>query len=288
MATSFKSSLVTCAVPAAPPLTTHILFDNNHLEPNSSPIDQFLERLHSINRLSPNPSQFDPLQGQLVLLGVIAAVESYLRTLLRKIISCDEASRHASYKRDISFGAAIHLHKDMMPEAILERVSFISKESILSSIKDCLGVKGHTPTDVESSIDEYVKVCHLRHCAVHRFGRLGASNAFALGIQDHYSLLEKPLILDYLSLQTAIAICTNLVKTINNFIFNELLSRIPDQCWQGNYAKDKKLFKPYYDIFADSVSSSGYTLDMKDLYIQLTEQRRRYLAGEAGRGIQAP
>lgn len=280
MAAPFKAQLVTCAVSTAPRLSTHLLFDNNHLEPKTSPIDQFLERLHSINRLSPNPANFDPLQGQLVLLGVIAAVESYLRTLLRKVIAVDELSQEASYKRDISFGAAVHLHRDMMPEAIMERVSFISKDSITGTIKDCLGIKGHSPSSLESSIDDYVKICHLRHCAVHRFGRLGASNALALGIQDHRELLEKPLLLDYLSLQTAISISTNLVKTINNFLFNEIISRLPDHSWQGSYTKDRKKFLLYYDIFADSISSVGPTADAKSLYAEFQLQRRSYLAGQ--------
>lgn len=280
MAAPFKAQLVTCSVSTAPRLSTHLLFDNNHLEPKTSPIDQFLERLHSINRLSPNPANFDPLQGQLVLLGVIAAVESYLRTLLRKVIAVDELSQEASYKRDISFGAAVHLHRDMMPEAIMERVSFISKDSITGTIKDCLGIKGHSPSSLESSIDDYVKICHLRHCAVHRFGRLGASNALALGIQDHRELLEKPLLLDYLSLQTAISISTNLVKTINNFLFNEIISRLPDHSWQGSYTKDRKKFLLYYGIFADSISSVGPTADAKSLYAEFQLQRRSYLAGQ--------
>lgn len=280
MAAPFKAQLVTCSVSTAPRLSTHLLFDNNHLEPKTSPIDQFLERLHSINRLSPNPANFDPLQGQLVLLGVIAAVESYLRTLLRKVIAVDELSQEASYKRDISFGAAVHLHRDMMPEAIMERVSFISKDSITGTIKDCLGIKGHSPSSLESSIDDYVKICHLRHCAVHRFGRLGASNALALGIQDHRELLEKPLLLDYLSLQTAISISTNLVKTINNFLFNEIISRLPDHSWQGSYTKDRKKFLLYYGIFADSISTVGATADAKSLYAEFQLQRRSYLAGQ--------
>lgn len=280
MAAPFKAHLVTCSVSTAPRLSTHLLFDNNHLEPKTSPIDQFLERLHSINRLSPNPANFDPLQGQLVLLGVIAAVESYLRTLLRKVIAVDELSQEASYKRDISFGAAVHLHRDMMPEAIMERVSFISKDSITGTIKDCLGIKGHSPSSLEASIDDYVKICHLRHCAVHRFGRLGASNALALGIQDHRELLEKPLLLDYLSLQTAISISTNLVKTINNFLFNEIISRLPDHSWQGSYTKDRKKFLLYYGIFADSISSVGPTADAKSLYAEFQLQRRSYLAGQ--------
>lgn len=117
---------------------------------------------------------------------------------------------------------------------------------------------------------------------MHRFGRLGASNALALGIQNHRELLEKPLLLDYLSLQTAISISTNLVKTINNFLFNEIISRLPDNTWQGTYAKDKKQFLLYYRIFADSVSSTGATADVKSLYTEFQLQRKNYLAGQQG------
>ncbi len=279
MSNPFKSKLDISPSSSGPALSTHLLFDSGHVEPNRSAIDQFLERLHSINRLSPQPLQFDALQGQLVLLGVIAAVESYLRTLFRKIICVDALSKECAYKRDISYAAAIHMDRDMLPEAILERISFISQQSIVDAIRDILGIKGAVPNVVESSIKDYVRICHLRHCAVHRFGRLGASNAVALGIDDHKELLEKPLALSYTSLQTSILICTNLVKTINNHLFNELLSRIPQGEWTGYFSSDKKLFKLYYDLFADSISSQGSSPPLKHMYDLFVQQRRLYISG---------
>lgn len=282
MSTPFKSRLEITPSSSNPKLSTHLLFDLTHMESAQSPIDQFLERLHSINKLSPHPVQFDALQGQLVLLGVIAAVESFLRTLFRKILSVDAQSMECAYKKDISYAAAVHLNKDMLPEAILERISFISQHSIVESIRDILGIKGPVPASVEAAIKDYVRVCHLRHCTVHRFGRLGASNAMALGINEHKELLEKPLVLDYAALQTAILICTTLVKSINNHLFNELISRIPQAEWIESYPLDKKKFGVYYNLFADNVSSRGSSPRQKFVYDLFLNQRNTYFgAGDA-------
>lgn len=276
MATNFRSKLSACTVQAGPPLHTHQLFDAAYEENGDSAIDEFLKRLQSINRLSPPPATFDPLQGQLVLLGVIAAVESYLRSLFRRLIIIDPVSRESSYSSDVSFGAAVHLSKDMLPEAILERVSFVGRGSITSAMREFLSIKGNLPSDVDVAISDYVRVCQLRHCAVHRFGKLGASNAITLGLADHKELIEKPLRLDYVSLQGAIAISTTLVKTLNNFIFNEIISRLPVSTWIGIYSSDKRLFGKFYGVFADSVSSVGAAIDVKSMYKLFMEQRSKF------------
>ncbi len=84
-------------------------------------MDQFLKRMEAINKLAPQPSNFDAFQGQLILLGVVAAVDSYLRTLFRRLISMDPTSERRVHDQDVSYGAALYLPKEIMPEAILER-----------------------------------------------------------------------------------------------------------------------------------------------------------------------
>ncbi|AEI82983.1 hypothetical protein CNE_BB2p01720 (plasmid) [Cupriavidus necator N-1] len=210
---------------------------------------------------------------------MIAAVESYLRAILRRLIAMDSICQESVHRRDVSYGAAIHLTKDMLPEAVLEKISFISKGSIVDSIRELAGIKGNLPPDVTASIDDYVKICHLRHCAVHRFGKLGVSNAIALGLEDHKELLEKPLLLDYLSLQNSIVISTGMVKTINNFLFNEIVSRISDSRWTGVYKTDKRLFLTYYKIFADTISTTGFSVGLKDMYILFMSQKAKFSAG---------
>jgi hypothetical protein len=266
----FKSRLVLSISPVNPILDTEKLFDHAYRESSESPIDEFLVRLQAINKLSPQPNAFDAYQGQLVLLGVIAAVESYFRTLFRRLITFDPVCQEVVENRDISFSAAIHLKKEMLPEAMLERISFISVFNIKAAIKDLLGVSGNVSSELTLAMDDYVRVCQLRHCAVHRFGKLGVSNAISLGMEKHKSLLEKPLLLDYTSLQNIIAIATCLVKTLNDFLFNEFLSRIPRASWKEKYVNDRKLFISYYNIFCLKNSSykSAPPKQIYDLFIK--------------------
>ena len=278
MANNFRCRLTLSISPANPLLITEQLFDQQYRESTDSPIDEFLTRLQAINRLAPQPANFDPFQGQLVLLGVVAAVESYFRTLFRRLIAFEAICQESVHERDVSYGAAIHLSKDMLPEAMLERISFVSAEKITGAMREMLAVKGNIPADLETAIKDYVRVCQLRHCAVHRFGKLGVSNAISLGLSGHKSLLEKPLKLDYVALQNTIAISTGLVKTLNNFLFNEMLSRVPSANWTSRYVQDKPLFMNYYKLFADKVSTNR-SAQPSQIYKQFMGQRALFAAG---------
>ncbi|WP_240674683.1 hypothetical protein [Burkholderia stabilis] len=239
-----------------------------------------MKRLTAINVLSPSPATFNPLQGQLVLLGVIAAVESYFRALFRRLIEIDPQSQESVHLREVSYGAALHLPKAMLPEAMLERISFTSKKSIVDGMKELIGVKGEISASLDAAIVDYVRVCHLRHCAVHRFGKLGTSNAIALGLATHKELLEKPLSLTYPALQSAIAISTGLVRNVNNFLFNAVLSRVEVSQWTGRFRNDRKLFSKYYALFSDTVSSYGATPALRATYDEFMRQRAAHAAGQ--------
>ena len=159
---NFRTKLTVCVAAASPILSTPTLFDSSYRESDVSPIDEFLTRLRDVNKLAPTPSAFDPFQGQLVLLGAIAAVESFIRTLFRKVIVLDPTSQRKVQDRDVSYGAATHLSRELLPEALLERISFISKQNITDALRQLLAVQGNIPSDLDSSIDEYVRVCQLR------------------------------------------------------------------------------------------------------------------------------
>ncbi len=276
---TFRSKLTMCVAPVNPVLHTENLFDVSYKEPADSPISEFLKRLHLINRLAPKPTDFDHLQGQLVLLGVIAAVESYFRTLFRRLIAIDPVCQENTHECNVSFGAAIHLSKEMLPEAILEGITFISRRAIVEdALRDLVAIKGNLPPDLELAIKDYVRICQLRHCAVHRFGKLGVRNAIWLGLSNHKKILEKPLKITYSALQDAIAISTGLVKTVNNFLFNEVLSRIPQASWTGVYAQDKKLFMAYYGLFADKVSTVKSAAP-STIYRELQKQQTSFARG---------
>lgn len=280
MAKEFRSTIDVTTAPISPALSTHTLFDRSYVDFKGSPIDEFTKRLRTLNALSPMPDNFDAYLGQLVLLGAVAAVESYLRAMFRRCISLDAVCRGLAMKRDISYAAAVHLQPELLPEGLIERVSFTSQENIDRACRDLLGVVGEFPQSVKTVTADYARICHLRHCAVHRFGKLGANNAVHLGIDEHLELLEKPLLLNYVALQDAIAIATGFVRTFNSFIFNVLISRLSVRTLTGTYSHDRPIFLKYYSLFQDKESSSRSPAP-KLAYTAFVKERSAFIASRS-------
>ena len=63
------------------------------------------------------------------------------------------------------------------------------------------------PSDVDDILGHFSKVCQLRHCIVHRFGRLGSKNMIELGLTEHKNYLEKPLKLNFDQLNAIFLVC---------------------------------------------------------------------------------
>ena len=279
MAKDFRSNVEVTTSPMSPVLLTHTLFDRSHVDFRGSPIDEFTRRLRKLNSLSPRPDTFDPYLGQLILLGAVAAVESYLRSMFRRCISLDPTCSSQAMKREISYAAAVHLQADLLPEALLERFSFTSQENIERACRDLLGIT-EFPQTVKQVGTDYGRICHLRHCAVHRFGKLGANNAVHLGLDEHVELLEKPLLLNYEALQNAIALATAFVRTFNSFVFNVLISRLPTTSLTGDYSHDRPLFVQYYSLFQDR-ESIPRSPPPKDAYQAFVRDRTAFHASRA-------
>lgn len=244
-------------------LDTLSCFDQGHTESNKSPIDSCFEKIINLNLIYVKFTSIVGLsqgtidtQNNLILLGYISAVESYLREIIRKLIIIDKASRISSEVQQLNYGAAINYIPDMLPEALLEKCSYASKDNIIESFKTFLGLKGNSPNELINTLNEFEKICHLRHCVVHRFGKLGSSNAIKFGLDKHSKCLEKPLKLDSNKLFTINQVCENTVLVINDYLFKKILQRTVDpefQKWTWDLRKDKKEFSKYFELFISNI-----------------------------------
>ncbi|BBV89661.1 hypothetical protein [Enterobacter roggenkampii] len=216
-------------------------FDSAYSEPEHSPIDLFQDKKTSNMKLlgahlkEPNSEGYISLAtsssqewnqlASLVVLGLVSAVESYFRCIIRRLLNLDDHSRKNSYSSTLTYGAALHHHKNLFPEALLENASFTSSSNIIKSINSFLDVNiggfAKFPS-LASALTDYDIVCHLRHCVVHRAGLLGSNNALALGIDEYSELLEKPLSINFLTVQQIAVVCDNLVKEINDKLFVDI------------------------------------------------------------------
>ena len=158
----------------------------------------------------------------------------------------------------------------MLPEAMLEDCSFASKKNIEDSLKNFLGInlqKSEDP-DLDKILEDFSKVCQIRHCIVHRFGYLGSKNAINFGLSQHKEFVGKPVRLDFNTLQIIFLTCNNTVKLLNNFLFIKVLNRTVEKefkdyyNWLWDFEADKEEFKKYFEVFAADESQES----IKDAY----------------------
>ncbi len=269
MANQFNHRVNTTAASVSP-LDTLTCFNVSYKDSSRSPIDNCFDKIDNLNLIHVRFNSIVGLtkdlietQNNLILLGYISALESYLREVIRKIIIIDPHARISCEEVPLNYGAAINHSPEMLPEALLEKISFASKKNIVDAIKTFLGFSGHMPDELIKVLDEFEKICHLRHCVVHRFGKLGSNNAIKFGLDIHSNCLEKPLSLDTAKLFEINQICENSVLVINDFLFKYILQRTVDKNnpnWFWDFRKDKAKYKSYYELFTSvkkpSVGSS--------------------------------
>jgi len=277
---AFHYTSVTSVQALPDKIDTTQIFDKSFQESSISPIDQFIDNTNQLNRIYLNAPQ--PLTrelGAIVFLGYMSAVESYIRAMIRGLINTDEYSSRLVEARLVSFGAALHHSRALLPEALMEDMSFAGSANILETLKGFIGIKGQIPSELKKPYELYNQACALRHCCVHRFGKLGTKNAIELGLGEHKELLEKPLLLSTADIEAIADILRTFVKSINNFVFRTLLDRIAKNkddegkqmygaSWTWDYRKDKKRFSRYYSLFSSTMDSPP-SLNAVDVYNSL-------------------
>ncbi len=284
--------------------------DQKYSDPLLSPIDQFIQKNRELNSLLLDPNKFknkistlhtkrvisgrgkqelelalldtstiSPVFANLVLLGHVSAVESYIRAIFRKLILIDDSTQMACYQKALNYGAVLVHDKDSLPDALLELISFSSKRNIEETLKDYFGVKGHFPSGLEPVLLEYSKICQLRHCIVHKFGTLGFNN-IVHDLTTNKLLISKPIKNDFASIQEVSQICWNVVHEINQLLWQNSMMRTIAQYdgnkwkkkatlnWKWKWIKDKKLFESYFKIF-DSNNFKPPSKNTKAAYLDL-------------------
>ncbi|MGS0756750.1 hypothetical protein ACVBEH_20240 [Roseateles sp. GG27B] len=243
------------------PIDTSKLFDATYVEANVSPVDQFLDNCIPLNKQWSSLGSVQevvPELGRLILVGYASAVEGYMRSLIRKLVYSDPYTRLLCAPMQLSYAAALHHRSAMLPDALLEEISFSTQKVIEPTLIKYIGIKSLT-SGTKKLLEEFDQILQLRHCCTHRFGKLGAKNATALGLQTHRTFLEKPVLVNKAALGSIADLTFSLVKSINNDVFTFVLHRAateklvgstkPGIGWTWHKARDRKKFNTYYDIF---------------------------------------
>jgi len=265
------------------------LFDTSHREDEHSAIDSFILKNRELNKLiidptgklgvinqmildgvisedngrkviaelsAPNPN---PKFLNLILLGYVSSVEAYLRKIIRDIVNLDRFAKQACSKESIEFGTTYWQEPHMLPEALIEKVSFIRSATIINECSKLLGISSQkvNTSSLKKSYHDFDNICQLRHSIVHRFGHIGVKNLMALGMhtETYKNCIEKPITLDFTSIQKVSKTTVNLVQELNNALWKSIMERIRDadpEIFTWDLRIDKKLFKKYLMVFFES------------------------------------
>ena len=251
------------AIPAVVlPVDTSKLFQAGHDDSFLSPIDQFIDNTLPLNLMWLRKDKAKPLErfeGVLLVLGYVSAVESFMRALIRRVLVVDLFSMEHCQALTVSFSAA-KIHKpETLPDALLEEQVFSGDQGIVSGLAKFLNIKIEDKT-LNERVTQYGKICEVRHCCVHRFGKLGTKNAVALGLDAHKDLIEKPVELTYDAIESIANLVTTMVKGINNEVMASVLQRSAKSRlkqkdkvgigWMWKELTDKPQYTAYYSIFA--------------------------------------
>ncbi|KAI3594347.1 hypothetical protein D9X30_0579 [Cupriavidus sp. U2] len=281
MATVSRDYGAVCTIPErTATLDTTLFFDQSEVAETHSPLDQFLSNCLRLNALWLKATPGSPLGdilpefANLLLLGYVSAVEGYMRSLIRRLIRIDPFMQQTCESFQVSFAAAIHHSKDQLPEALLEETAFSSKKELSSGLTKFIGFQS-IPKSLVPHLDQYEQICQLRHCCVHRFGRLGAKNAVALGLGRHSGALGRSITIRRAHLEDITDVLFTLVKAVNNEVCGFILERAATAQltpvsekgvgWTWKWASDKRRFSAYYDVFATTLDAQK-TPAVRELY----------------------
>jgi hypothetical protein len=188
----------------------------------------------------------------------MSAIESYVRALITGLVNVDAVSRRQAGTKLISFAIATsHPNPTLLPEALMENMAFSSAGLIEKALKEIVGLT-KLSEDLKATLAEFEKLCQVRHCCVHRFGKLGSQNAMELGFEHHRHAIEYPFTPSPADIERIADVLQGTVRTLNNFIFREVIDRTSEfefrtdapWVWTWHFGRDRRRFQAYYELFA--------------------------------------
>lgn len=188
--------------------------------------------------------------GRLMLLGLVSEAESYFRSILSSCLEVCPISQKAAGEKQVNLGGVIWHGANGFSRSAFEHMSFASKDDIRKGSQQFLDFRMED-SKFRSPLEEFEKICQLRHGIVHNAGVLPGRNAVQLGVKKYSKSLE--IVVDFTRLQESAAVIDTLVVTLNRELFGEMCKRwaltwrqAPD--WSDDLAH--KLFYKIWNIFS--------------------------------------
>lgn len=223
-----------------------------------SAIDNFYEGLRNILNIANDPSVFedDEKLGPLLFIGIISITENYFREIISDIVKICPISQNNSSNQTITLGSVIWHSPNNFERTVLENISLADEKAIKDNTRKIIGYVIDPKGLTSSAIEEFGKLCQLRHAIVHSANIVAGKNATKLNLKSDKKLVKVNI--KYKQIQECASICTILVNSYNLELFEQLAKRWAvdwNKTPMWNNKNDGKLFSCIWDIFYSEIDA---------------------------------
>ena len=229
-----------------------------------APIDEFYIEVKKIIRYGSDIHMLEEndFLGPLLYVGIISKTENYIREILAACIKICPICKSETANRSVSLGSMMWQKNGEFEKGIFENISFSDSSAIKKELKNCLRIDLKKKELLSEILDEFDKLCQMRHAIVHSSRVLAGKNAIQLNIPSNNERLS--IKIGYAQLQECASICMACVMTFNLKLFGEMGYRWAvewrrmTEFWDGT--KENEYFTKIWDIFSSVIDRNEPSL----------------------------
>lgn len=222
-----------------------------------APIDKFYAEVKKIIIYSSDIRMLEEndFLGPLLYVGIISRTENYIREILAECIKFCPICKSETANRNVSLGSIMWQKNGEFENGIFENISFSDSSAIKKELKNCLRVDINKNDLLNEILDEFDKLCQMRHAIVHSSRVLAGKNAIQLNIPPSNEKLS--IRVGYAQLQECASICTACVMAFNLKLFKVMGHRwAVDWRHLTNFwdtEKEDEYFSRIWDVFSSKI-----------------------------------
>ncbi|AMN49545.1 hypothetical protein [Psychrobacter sp. P2G3] len=225
---------------------------------SKSPIDSFYtERNNLLRAITPDYAISNISIPPLVLVGLISLTENYFREVLAGVITICPKAKQKSATKSLNLATA-WIGFGEMEKGAFENTSFSDPKTVKKNLNDLVGINISSSNQISTPLDEFGKLCELRHAIVHSAGLLAGKNAVNLELPNSRNSVK--IKVGYSELQEAAEVCTALVCAVNIELFINIATKWLKEwprtpAYQGHNLNP--LFKNVWGLFFSEFDQSN-------------------------------
>lgn len=242
-----------------------------------SAIDRFYLNTRGLTAIGvPALLSVSPEVGPLIFLGLISTTENFLREIFSSILRTCGVAKITAADSSVKLGSVLWHGSTALELAAFEHSSFAGADEIKKACRNFLNFSFTQTSPLWEPLEEFDRLCQLRHSIVHANGYLAGKNAVALALPSATGRLRVSI--TYAQLQEAALICTSLATSFNTELFAEVAKRwalnwrqFPD--W--NAANEDILFADFHGLFYSSIDAAASTIPDPMILEQCRDEVKR-------------